>query len=297
MVVLAIVSIAIGLPAGGQANFPGRSGLIAFSSLQASAGRTFKIETVRPNGRGRRGILTTSSPSQLPSGPAYSPDGRQIAFQTNGELQVMDADGSNVHAVTTGVFYDDVAFSPGGDRLLFTRQAEGNVDVYTVRTDGSELTRLTSDPGRDRQATWSPNGRLIAFVSNRSGSAHVWLMRADGSGQHLLVADRPHRDDGQVTPDFAPDGHRIAVVKGARVLTMRLDGSHQQVLSSRSTILIEPVYSPDGRQIAAIERTPRRRNEILIMNVDGSRKHTIKTHVDAHGTSGMFGIAWQPLGR
>lgn len=294
---LAVLWIAIGLPAGGQANFPGRPGVIAFSSLESSATRTFKIETVRPNGRGRKVVLTTSSPSQLPSGPAYSPDGREIAFQTNGNLQVMDADGSGVRTVTTGVFYDEIAFSPDGDRLLFTKEVEGNLDIYTVRTDGTELTRLTSDPGRDRQPTWSPDGRLIAFVSNRSGSVHVWLMRADGSRQHLLVADRPHRDDGQVTPDFAPDGHRIAVVKGARVLTMRLDGSHQQVLSGRSTILIEPVYSPDGRQIAAIELTPRRHNEILLMNVDGSRKHTIKTHVTARGTSGMYGIAWQPLGR
>jgi Tol biopolymer transport system component len=122
-------------------------------------------------------------------------------------------------------------------------------------------------------------------------------MRADGSGQHLLVADLPHHDDGQVSPDFSPDGHRIAVVKGARLLTMRLDGSHRQVLSGRSTILIEPAYSPDGRCIAAIRLSRRRLAEIMVMNVDGSHKRTIKTHVYARGTSGMFGISWQPLGR
>lgn len=292
-VVVAVVGVAALGVAVGSASFPGRSGRIGFSTLRAKDG-AFRIESVRAGGTGRRRMLSTTSTAHLPSGPAYSPDGHQIAFEADGELRVMNANGSGVRTVTSGAFPDSISFSPDGEHLAFTGRAGGSLDIFTVRTDGSELTRLTEDSGQDRQPAWSPNGKLIAFVSNRWNGPHVWLMRADGSGQRLLVA-RPK--DGQVTPDFAPNGRRIAVVKGARVLTMSLDGTHRKVLSGRGTILTQPVYSPDGRSIAAIERHRHGPDDILVMNADGSHRRTIGTHVSSRSFGGIYGLGWQPLPR
>jgi Tol biopolymer transport system component len=291
VIAAAVAASAIVLPANGAATFRGKPGRIAFS-YERSATETFAIESIRPSGSGRKKALVIES-AHIPTGPAYSPDGQEIAFQANGNLQIVNADGSGLRTVTSGVYFDRVAFSPSGDRLVFAKQdgpAAGDVDIYTIRTDGTELTRLTEAPRQDREPTWSPDGRLIAFVSHRTGRAHVWLMRRDGSHQRMVDPL-----NGERMPDFAPNGHELVVSKGVSIMTMRLDGSHKHWLTASPTIAQDPVYSPDGRRVAAVYWTRRRRHNILVMNADGSHKRIIKVRVDGRGTSGMRGISWQPL--
>jgi TolB protein len=294
---VAIVALACGaLAASAPASFPGRPGKIAFSWAAPGAKR-YRIQAMRPNGRGRLAAVfaTTVGDTLVQGGPTYSADGREIAFNLEGDIYVVNSDGSGLRQVTSGPEKDrGPSFSPTGTSLVFSRSGVGASDIYTVDLDGSDLTQLTGAAGANYDPTWSPNGRLIAFVSNRSGSSHVWLMRADGSGQRILVADRPHRADGQVQPEFAPNSHRIVVSRGAHLVTMRLDGSHRHVLNT-SSILSEPTYSPDGRTIAAIQtfRGGGHRYSIVAMNAsNGSQRHTIRGHIPW-----IFGISWQPLPR
>ncbi|MCB9147429.1 MAG: serine/threonine-protein kinase [Caldilineaceae bacterium] len=93
---------------------------------------------------------------------------------------------------------DGVTSSPGdiptdnlGSQILFMSPREqvdevDNWDVYLVNEDGSNLRRLTTDPGHDGLATASPDGNYVAFVSDRDGSWAVYAMRTDGSGQQKL---------------------------------------------------------------------------------------------------------------
>jgi hypothetical protein len=124
----------------------------------------------------------------------------------------------------------------------------------------------------------------------RGGSAHTWLMRADGSYQHILVPDKPHRADGQVQPEFAPNGHRLVVSKGADLVTLRLDGTHRHVLD-RAGILVAPTYSPDGRRIAAIavSRNSKLSAVVVMRASDGAHRRTIRSDIP-----NLSGIAWQP---
>ena len=115
-------------------------------------------------------------------------------------------------------------------------------------------------------------------------------MRPDGSHQRILVADEPHRADGQVQPDFSPSGGRIAVSRGAHLVTMRLNGTRRVVLN-RSGILVEPTYSPNGRRIAAYQaHRGTRFVDIVVMKLDGSRRRAVRRHL-----ASLFGISWQPL--
>jgi TolB protein len=74
--------------------------------------------------------------------PAWSPDGRRIAFagpcceDSNGAIYVVDADGSNLHRLTSG-FDAAPAWSPDGTSLVFSRQADIYPDVWIVRSDGT----------------------------------------------------------------------------------------------------------------------------------------------------------------
>ena len=121
------------------------------------------------------------------SSPAWSPDGRRIAFESerdgNDEIYVMNADGSGVARLTVNDAIDgSPAWSPDGQRIAFDSLRDDNFEVYLMNADGSGVTRLTNNDARDWHPVWSPDGRRIAFESNRDGNAEIYLMNPDGSG-------------------------------------------------------------------------------------------------------------------
>jgi TolB protein len=69
-----------------------------------------------------------------------------------------------------------------------------------MNADGTNQTRLTTDPANDNLPSWSPDGRNIAFQSDRDGNGEVYVMNVDGSGQMNLSNDSAH--DGE------PDWHQ-----------------------------------------------------------------------------------------
>jgi len=70
--------------------------------------------------------------------------------------------------LTTG--YDNVPFfSPSGDRILFTRRANGEFDIYAIKPDGTDVKQLTKAPGNDAHAMWTDDGKDITFSSSRFG--------------------------------------------------------------------------------------------------------------------------------
>ena len=112
------------------------------------------------------------------------------------EIYVMNADGSGTRRLTHNVGYDgEPAWSPDGRKIAFqsTRRRFGGskAEIYVMNADGSGKRNLTRNPAKDGSPSWSPDGRRIAFVSNRDGRLEAHVMNADGSGQRsLTVQDR-----------------------------------------------------------------------------------------------------------
>ena len=118
--------------------------------------------------------------------PAWSPDGKQIAFVSDRlgkpQIFVMNADGGNVRRLTTSGSYNvNPRWSPKGDRIAYSR-SQGGFQIYSIRTDGTGDTQLTSE-GNNENPSWSPDGRFLTFSSKRGNGHGVYIMRADGSGQ------------------------------------------------------------------------------------------------------------------
>jgi dipeptidyl aminopeptidase/acylaminoacyl peptidase len=138
---------------------PDKSKLL-FATVAPPSGRSVQVMDVAT------GVVTTLfdySAQSFDSAPAWSPDGRQIAFESNldGDMEifVMNADGSNVRQITHNSLWDEgPAWSPDGTKLAFSRGADDlHLDIWTMNVDGSDAKQLTTYPGRDESPDWGSN--------------------------------------------------------------------------------------------------------------------------------------------
>jgi Tol biopolymer transport system component len=108
-------------------------------------------------------------------------------------------------------------WSPRGDLIMFSRQVDAAYEIYTIRPDGTLLTRLTFTNGNDAHMAWSPDGESIAFVSSRTGFkdevaytdapqpyGELFVMRYDGTRVQQLTDNQ--WEDG--TPAWQPTAPR-----------------------------------------------------------------------------------------
>ena len=181
------------------------------------------IYTMNADGTGVRQLTRNSKTASgmpiLDLAPAWSPDGRMMAFASNrdgGETEIyrMSSDGSRqVRLTRTAAYVTDhtPSWSPGGHYIVFNSDRAGyeNVEIYRMRVNGSDVTRLTrtADGIDDNTPKYSPDGRRILFSSTRSGGQHdLFTMRADGSGVQRLAGDA-RLDD--VFARWTPDGRQV----------------------------------------------------------------------------------------
>ena len=175
------------------------------------------------NADGSGQMNLSNSPSSDEWGPAWSPDGKQIAFNSTREgglpqLFVMNADGTGATRLTEQEA-EYPAWSPDGSTIAFMSSLP-DYDIYVVNVDGSGLRRLTTTPGEDGWPAWSPDGKTIVFESERDDCGRsnspdckrsgdigpffgLWMMKADGSEQIRLT-----KIFGQFSA-WSPDGRHV----------------------------------------------------------------------------------------
>jgi Tol biopolymer transport system component/tRNA A-37 threonylcarbamoyl transferase component Bud32 len=118
--------------------------------------------------------------------PAYSPDGKQIAFSSNRngsrQIWVADSDGSRASPLTNfdRGYSGSPRWSPDGQTIVFDARPEGASDIYSIRAGGGDPKRLTDHPAEDHVPCFSNDGRWIYFSSTRSGTRQIYRMPAEG---------------------------------------------------------------------------------------------------------------------
>lgn len=143
--------------------------------------------------------------------PSYSPDMSTIAFTTpltptDRAIFTMAADGSRLTRVfdVPGAYDSAPAWSPDGGLIAFESDHDGDMEIYAMDADGSDVRRLTDNTIHDEGPVWSPDGRRITFTSGPEDlEGDIWVMDADGSGRTQLTHS-PGRDE---SPDWQPIPH------------------------------------------------------------------------------------------
>ncbi len=165
-----------------------------------------------------------------------------------------------------------LATSPLQGKIVFYSKRDGNAQLYTMNSDGSQQTQLTFNGDGDAWSTWSPNGQQIAFDSNRDGNWEVYMMDADGSNQRRLTHHPAF--DGQ--PHWHPDGTRIAFSRGepekdiSSIYTIGLDGNDLRLVT-QAEFIAKVRWSPDGERIA-FEGVLGGSREVFVIDADGTNR-------------------------
>ena len=159
-----------------------------------------QVAMIDPDGGGFRELTSGPNNSAFPS---MSPDGRRFVYRTFGPegngLRIMDIATKKITPIASG--YDNFPlWSPRGDLIMFSRQAAGSYEIYTIKPDGSGLRQLTHGRGNDAHMAWSPDGESIVFASSRKGFkdeaiytdapqpyGEIFVMRFDGTNVRQLT--------------------------------------------------------------------------------------------------------------
>src|SRR5262249_35162750 len=127
--------------------------------------------------------------------------------------------------LTTTPGYDaEATLAPGGKTIVFTSVRDGDLDLYTMDTDGKNVKRLTTTLGYDGGAFFSRDGKwicgrpdsppdsaaagykdLLARHLVRPSTMDLWVMRADGSDKRRLT----RKPGASFAPYFMPDGKAL----------------------------------------------------------------------------------------
>ncbi|MBX7220230.1 MAG: hypothetical protein K1Y36_09825 [Blastocatellia bacterium] len=250
----------------------------------------------------------------------FSFDGKKLIFQTTREgsacdqIFTMNVDGSEQKLVSTGQGRCTCSYYlKDGRNIIFSSTHLGgkdcparpdfskgyvwalypDYDIFTAKSDGSGLKRLTTENAYDAEATVSPDGKKIIFTSDRTGDLELFSMDVDGKNVKQLT-NTPGYDGGAF---YSPDNKMIVyrashpkdettlkdyqnLLKqhlirptSLEIMVMNADGSNQRQITNNGKANFAPFFLPNGKQIIFSSNMddPKGRNfDLYVINLDGT---------------------------
>jgi Tol biopolymer transport system component len=290
---LAAASTASAQPQRSSEASAGQPRWILFTAKPPGAGAE-QIFRITPSGLGFKQLTKATSPSQA---PAFSPDGKQVAFARVGVgIFSMNVDGSRVRALTTNGRDSFPAWSPDGKQIAFIRPLASGWKVYVMPASGGGERQLPQAPPAGRPL-WTSHGLLIPTNGDLAkidpGSGHVQKLFG------ALIDASVGMDATAVSPDLS-----TVTFMGPRALDPRDTGCGEGVPCPTFALYIQDLrthkaprvlvrnagpasFSPDGKSLAFVAR-----GQLVLRVLATGASKTLKTGKLSPTTSAP--PVWQP---
>jgi Tol biopolymer transport system component len=195
--------------------------------------------------------------SQEEGTPSFSPDGRQIAFQSwrtgFSEIWAVDRDGSHPRQLTElkGTVAGFPRWSPDGKKIVFHSRQQSNARLFLLDVPSGRSTQLAYKPVNEFQPSWSHDGKWIYFSSARSGDSQVCKIPSEG-GRPIKLTEH-----GGALPLESADARSLFYTKtDSRLWEIPLSGGQEQQVMADPVDGYGHAYAP-GRKGIYFIRQPR----------------------------------------
>jgi Tol biopolymer transport system component len=281
-------------PADSEPSFSADGRTIAFA-------REGHIYTVRPDGSGERRLTNGTA---LDSRPQVSPNGRIVLFERQaaaGEprhLYTVSINGAAASELAPDPAEDSEArFSTDGSKIVFVRRAplggRLNDDLYSVRPNGTGLTRLTTTGRVDEFDPRYFAGGIVYSRGNQSegaaGYADIYTMKANGTKVKPLVEGV----GSAYVEDVSPQGHTLIFRRDRGLWVKEIGpGRAKKVVELADGSQTNSVFSSDGTSVATLIGN-HGVDQLMAINLANGRRTEVADSFEEEGTFGPV-IDWQP---
>jgi len=165
--------------------------------------------------------MTTNYLSTIRSGTTsvdfadWSPGGGQLLYVQGNLIYTIRPDSTLRTLLTqsTGTINRDPAYSPAGDKIVFSRRdSSGAYDLYTMTSNGGSVTNITNTPGiNETSATWSADSAGLVYISDQDGNPEIYTLQvSDPAGSTLRLTNTAAEEQ---YPRYSPDGTRLMFMR------------------------------------------------------------------------------------
>ncbi|MGI2049776.1 amidohydrolase family protein [Shewanella oncorhynchi] len=208
---------------------------------------------------------------------SVSPDGKYIVFDLLGDIYQIPVTGGEAKPLAQGIAWQmQPVYSPDGKHIAFTSDGDGGDNIWIMDADGKNPRTVTQETFRLLNSTaWSPDSQYLVarkhFTASRSlGAGEVWLYHVAG-GEGVKLTERPNDEKDLGEPAYSPDGRYIYFsqddtpgktfhyskdsVNGIyKIKRYDTQTGEIEVLIEGTGGAIRPTPSPDGTKLAYIKR-------------------------------------------